>query len=144
MTLHRRAATPADLDRLLALRRESMDAHLRNSGASTSEADHRERLMHAFEHAQVLELDGEPIGLLKVVRQPPAWHLVQIQLEGHHRGAGLGTLLVEQVIEEAAQAGCDIRLGVLKANPAKRLYERLGFVVIAEGEHGYTMHRHRR
>jgi hypothetical protein len=30
-----------------------------------------------------------------------------------------------------------VRLGVLKANPARRLYERLGFVVVQEKERSY-------
>ena len=44
------------------------------------------------------------------------------------RGIGLGTSLVAQVLEYASQAVEEVRLTVATANnPARRLYERLGF-----------------
>ena len=141
MNVLRRAAAKSDIDYLLALRKGAMDEHLRNSGASTGEEEHFARLMYGFEHAQVLEVNGARIGLLKVVRQPPAWELIQIQLENQYRGSGLGTELLEQLIEEAAKGGCDMKLSVLKANPAKGLYERLGFEVIGQDEYEYQMYR---
>ena len=32
-----------------------------------------------------------------------------------------------------------VELSVLKLNPARRLYERLGFVQVSEGEYSYLM-----
>lgn len=43
------------------------------------------------------------------------------------------------VLREAGQAGVAVELSVLKVNPARRLYERLGFVQVSEGEHSYLM-----
>jgi len=136
-----RPATQSDIPYLLALRKDVMDEHLRNSGASTSEDEHLKRLMYGFEHAQVLEVNGRPIGLMKLARKAPTWELIQIQLDSSYRGTGLGTQLLWEVIEEAAENGCDVQLSVLKANPARSLYERLGFEVVGQDEHEYHMHR---
>jgi len=40
---------------------------------------------------------------------------------------------------EARDAGASLKLDVLKANPARRLYERLGFTVIADTAHLFEM-----
>ena len=40
-------------------------------------------------------------------------------------------------------ADAEIRLSVLKANPARRVYERLGFTVVAEKAHAFEMVRAR-
>jgi ribosomal protein S18 acetylase RimI-like enzyme len=44
-----------------------------------------------------------------------------------HRGAGIGRHLLETLQFDAAHARRPLRLSVRKSNPARRLYERLGF-----------------
>jgi ribosomal protein S18 acetylase RimI-like enzyme len=137
--LTRRPATTEDVRFLLALRHQSMDQHLAASGASTSEADHLSRLMYRFDCAEVLLRNGVPVGLLKVARDPPEWKIIQIQFMPELQGKGLGALLLNRVIAEAKAANVALVLTVLKANPAKGLYERLGFVVEGEDEFEYRM-----
>lgn len=137
--LTRRPATEQDIPFLLALRHQSMDQHLAASGASTSEADHLSRLTYRFDCAEVLMLNGVPVGLLKVSRDPPEWKIIQIQLIPKLQGRGLGALLLRQVITEAKSANVALVLSVLKANPAKGLYEHLGFVVEGECDLEYCM-----
>ena len=67
------------------------------------------------------------------------WHLIQIQMKPVFQGQGLGTQLIQTVIHEARSAGASLSLNVLKANPALRLYERLGFVVVEDAPHAYGM-----
>ena len=45
------------------------------------------------------------------------------------QGKSIGTKLLQSLVEEAREAGASLKLSVLKANPARRLYERMGFVV---------------
>jgi ribosomal protein S18 acetylase RimI-like enzyme len=96
-------------------------------------------VMAHFEWARIIMLSARPVGLLKVVREGSEWDLVQIQLVPEMQGAGLGKRLVEGVIAEARNAGASLRLSVLRENPARRLYERLGFVVFSEGPHSFEM-----
>ena len=139
MNLTRRPAAESDVPFLMRLRRESMDEHLIATGASTSETDHQARLRYRFDCAEVLLQDGNPVGLLKVSRDGRDWKVVQIQLVSRLQGQGLGAMLLKQVIAEAMAAGASLTLSVLKANPARSLYERLGFVVEGESGHEYNM-----
>lgn len=139
--LQRRQATPEDIPFLLDLRQRTMNGHMIASGGEVSDAHHMARLMHRFECAEVLLHEGAPVGLLKVSRDPHEWVLIQIQLASGYQGGGIGAGLLAEVIDQAAREGVDLTLSVLKANPAKSLYERFGFVVERESELSYEMRR---
>ena len=49
-----------------------------------------------------------------------------------HRGTGMGTALLKDLLAEAERAGKPVRLQVLKTNRAIRLYARLGFAITGE------------
>lgn len=57
------------------------------------------------------------------------------------QGRGLGSRIIRDLLAEADQAKASIRLTVLRPNPAKKLYERLGFVVVSEDEFRFTLRR---
>ena len=134
-----RPATPADLPFLLALRLATMAGHFERQGIAQSEDEHRLRVERRFDAACVVVCDGTDAGLLKLVREAPTWTLEQIQLLPAYQGRGLGRAILAAVIAEARAAAMPLQLGVLKANPARRLYERLGFAVSAESATGFTM-----
>lgn len=75
----------------------------------------------------VLELEGQPVGRLWVVRGEHELRLVDVTLLPALRGRGLGTGVLRSLQEEAARAGKPLRLHVTRNNPALRLYTRLGF-----------------
>lgn len=57
--------------------------------------------------------------------------VLAVAVETECRGRGVGTLLLRSLIEEVQAAGYPgISLSVDAANPAKRLYERLGFAEV--------------
>ncbi|WP_256984070.1 GNAT family N-acetyltransferase [Streptomyces sp. XY006] len=65
-------------------------------------------------------------------RTPRKGELVMdgIAVDAHHRGGGIGSLLLKEVAAIAAENGCRrIRLDVIDTNPrARALYERHGFL----------------
>lgn len=130
MTL--RPANDSDLPFLLDLRLQTMDQHLIASGVHLSREEHMQRVLHSFDCAEIITVDGQARGLLKLDRNGTDWHLIQIQLVPELQRLGLGTQLMGRIISEARSAGASLRLGVLKINPARRLYERLGFLVVGE------------
>ncbi|GAB2652820.1 GNAT family N-acetyltransferase [Arenimonas aestuarii] len=136
-----RAATEADLPFLLALRQESMGPHLATAGLHGTADDFMARVMHCFECAQIVQVGGKPVGLLKLQRGSAEWRLLQLQLSADVRGQGLGRSLLEAILDEAARAGTPVTLSVLKANPARRLYESLGFAVVSEDADEWHMAR---
>ncbi len=93
----------------------------------------------ANECAEIILVEGEPAGMLKIARDGKNWYLIQIQVVPQLQGAGLGSRLLRELVEEARSAGASLGLDVLKVNVARRLYERLGFVIVGESEHSFEM-----
>lgn len=82
----------------------------------------------------VVEREGRPIGRLYRDDRDDEIRLVDIALLAAERGRGVGGRLMRAVLDEAAARGVPVRIHVERTNPARRLYERLGFEVEAPGE----------
>ncbi|MGL4232973.1 MAG: GNAT family N-acetyltransferase, partial [Casimicrobium sp.] len=68
-------------------------------------------------------------------------HIGDIQLEESARNRGIGKQAIERVFAIARSRGLrEVTLNVFRDNPAIRLYERMGFVVI---DHGFDKFRMR-
>lgn len=75
-----------------------------------------------------LIVEGDQVlGRLYVQRGERVWLVLDIALLPRHRRQGIGTRLLEQVIAEAESAGKPVQIHVEQFNPARRLYDRLGF-----------------
>jgi ribosomal protein S18 acetylase RimI-like enzyme len=81
---------------------------------------------------QVVLVDGEPAGRLYVDRREDEIRIVDIALLPEHRGRGLGTALLRELLEEADAAGKPVTIHLERFNPALRLYERLGFAQVED------------
>jgi GNAT superfamily N-acetyltransferase len=77
----------------------------------------------------VVLVDGEPCGRLYVYRGESEIRIVDIALLPEHRGHGVGSALLYDLLDEADGAGKRVTIHVERFNPALRLYERLGFAV---------------
>ena len=75
----------------------------------------------------VIEQAGRPIGRLYVDRWPAEIRIVDISLLPEARGGGIGSALLRMILEEGAASRLPVSIHVEYNNPAKRLYERLGF-----------------
>lgn len=137
--VHLRPAQPDDEAFLLALRKQTMTEHLSRVGLDLDDAHHRQRLLANYADASVICAGTEDIGLLKAYRSETAWVLMQIQLMPAWQGQGIGAEVIGALIAKAREEGLSVTLSVLKGNPARRLYERLGFRVFAESEHEYEL-----
>lgn len=83
---------------------------------------------------QIIELETQPIGRMVVLREQASWRLIDISLLPEYRAQGIGGELIRNLISESSQAGAALQLQVLNTNPARRLYERLGFVSTAQDQ----------
>lgn len=81
---------------------------------------------------RVIEVDGEPAGRFYLDRGEREIRVVDIALLPEYRGAGTGTRLLRELIEEAGSAERSVTLHVEIFNPARRFYERLGFRPVEE------------
>lgn len=76
---------------------------------------------------QLLVLGDEPIGRLYVDHRPDEIRILDIALLPAYRNRGIGTRLIEEILDRGAAAGLPVRMHVEQYNPALRLYQRLGF-----------------
>jgi ribosomal protein S18 acetylase RimI-like enzyme len=137
--LRLRPATPEDQAFLLGLRKQTMTEHLSRVGLALDDDHHRQRLLANYADACVICVADEAIGLCKAYRSEAAWVLMQIQVASAWQGRGVGADIITALIAQARQDGLPVSLSVLKGNPAKRLYERLGFREFAQSEHEYEL-----
>lgn len=81
----------------------------------------------------IIQQDGQPIGRLLLDRGHPAdLRVVDIALLPEARGRGLGQAFLAAVQEEARSEGKKVSIHVEQENPAKRLYNRMGFRDISQ------------
>lgn len=80
----------------------------------------------------VVVVDGEPAGRLYVDRSPEEIRVVDIALLPAFRGRGVGTVLLTGILGEAADSGRRVVIHVEHQNPARALYDRLGFVPVED------------
>ncbi|MFM0730625.1 GNAT family N-acetyltransferase [Paraburkholderia sediminicola] len=134
-----RPVLAADEPFLFELRKATMTEHLTRVGESADDAEHRARLLHRYDAAQVICIDGAPAGLLKAHRTENEWVVVQLQIAPTHQGRGIGERALRTVLLAAQAEALPVTLKVLKGNPARRLYERLGFKTVGEDEIQFHM-----
>jgi ribosomal protein S18 acetylase RimI-like enzyme len=89
---------------------------------------------------EIVEHDGAPIGRIVTARTPDAVLIVDIALIASWRRRGIGTSLVNGVLDEARAADLPVRLSVVANNAAAlRFYLRLGFRPIASSAIGMRL-----
>jgi ribosomal protein S18 acetylase RimI-like enzyme len=120
------ASTRADELSVVAWDDALKEAFLR---AQFEAQDHWYREHYAGGSFDVVLVDGKPSGRLYVYRGEAEIRIVDIALLPEHRGNGVGTALLRDLMDEADAACKRVTIHVERFNPALRLYERLGFAV---------------
>jgi ribosomal protein S18 acetylase RimI-like enzyme len=90
---------------------------------------------------RIITIDGAGIGWLQSTKQSDALFLAQLFVDASFRRQGIGTQVMHRIIGEAARVDAAVTLGVVKTNPAFRLYQRLGFQVTHEDDRKFYMRR---
>jgi ribosomal protein S18 acetylase RimI-like enzyme len=82
-----------------------------------------------YPHCQFLmiELEGRPIGRLYIDRGEDDIRITDIALLPEWRGHGIGRMLMEEILAEGRNTGKRVTIYVEHYNPARGLYDRLGF-----------------
>jgi len=83
--------------------------------------------------------DERPIGRLYVHRRSDEIRLMDIALLLPYRQQGIGSFLINQILDEATIASLPVTIHVERFNPALNLYRRLGFGLVEERGVHYFM-----
>ena len=89
---------------------------------------------------QIIDYSGKNIGAISKTDHDDHVFLNEIQLLPEFQGQGIGSALITQELDRVEMMDIPMRLRVLKQNrQARKLYERLGFVVYGETEAHFLM-----
>jgi GNAT superfamily N-acetyltransferase len=139
LTLRRAGAH--DVDFSFQLLKETMRGHaIATWGTWWEEQSRRETVEQVSSgRTEIIELNQVPIGVHMIDRPGTHIQLVQLYIAKEFQRRGFGTQLLKRLFVEARESNLPIRLRVLAVNPAKALYERLGFVVVETTPERYLM-----
>ena len=91
-------------------------------------------------HKKIILIDGCPAGVYAShITENGDFFINEISLLKEYQGKGIGRNILEKQLEENRKNNIRTILQVFKDNPAKRLYEKLGFKIYGETETHYQM-----
>lgn len=103
---------------------------------------------HGDDKCLVAEVGGKVAGAVWARIMDDYGHIdddtpsLAISLDKDHRGFGIGTDMMKQMLRRLKEAGYQrASLSVRKENDAVKMYLKVGFVIIAENEEEYIMVR---
>ncbi len=135
-----RPATPSDLGFCWPIYRDAMKP-LTEAVSQWNEAAQLKLIEQAVADTgtSILRRDEADAGWLQVEETRHVLLLKQPFLLPAARNRGLGTRFLTSMKERAERKRKDLTLEVMSNNPARRLYERLGFKVVATANGKITM-----
>lgn len=141
--LTKRPATDQDMELIFAILRATLGKYVEQTWGVWDETVQRQRFdqVTRVEDHFILQLAGQDVGCLCYRESETEVRLARIFILPQYQNRGFGTQIMRDLMVRADRKGLPIRLSVLRVNPARLLYERLGFSVVAESETHYTMLR---
>jgi ribosomal protein S18 acetylase RimI-like enzyme len=82
--------------------------------------------------SKIIVIDGHDAGVLRVDEFDTHIHVDQLWILPGFQRQGFGRIILMQILEQSKAKGLPLRLWVLRVNPAKEFYERLGFSIIEQ------------
>ena len=93
-------------------------------------------------HKRIIIVNGKPVGVYAIhITDDGDLFINEISILKQYQNKGLGRKILENQLGENQKKGIRTILQVFKENPAKKLYESLGFTVYGETETHYQMEK---
>ena len=83
---------------------------------------------------EIVNLSGDDVGWLSVHKSASSVEIDSIYILPQAQKMGIGTMLISRIIHDARATGLTVTISTAKINPARTLYQRLGFQVCGETE----------
>ena len=138
-----RNCTLDDFDFLFELKKQNFKWYVDKIWGWNDE-DQKQRLKQDLEehlaHKRIILIDNKSAGVYVVhTTENGDLFINEISILKEYQNKGIGRKILEEQLKENQSKGIRTILQVFKDNPAKSLYERLGFKVYGETETHYQM-----
>lgn len=87
----------------------------------------------------MIVVDKQCVGKLLIEELADYHHLIDISILPTYQRKGIASSIIAELLQKAREGNKAVILRVFHTNPARRLYERLGFQVVSENELYLTM-----
>ncbi len=143
MTTTLRPITPQDMDFLYQVYASTRETEMAVVDWTAAQKEAFLQMQFTAQHTHYQEyfgdasfdlilLDGEAVGRLYLHQRKDEFRIIDLALLTQHRGKGIGSALMRDILDQAAQADLPVRIHAEKNNPALDLYYRLGFREIGD------------
>lgn len=123
-----RPARRDEFELLYAIHRAAMERYVAATWGGWDEAFQREHFRDNWPaERQAVEVGGELAGFLEVVEHDGIPWVGNLELHPRFHNRGIGSAILRDVQQAAAASGRPLGLQVLRVNPARTLYLRMGF-----------------
>jgi GNAT superfamily N-acetyltransferase len=134
-----RSANAADFDYCANLYFAGMEKTMCELGLDARRQLTNFRQRWAAGETRIIVREGMDVGWVQSRIEGDSIFVAQLFVERSWQGRGTGTHVMACILDEAARAGRGVTLGVVKTNPALRLYERLGFRTTHEDDRKFYL-----
>jgi ribosomal protein S18 acetylase RimI-like enzyme len=142
MKLTKHAATDRDVAFLVDTFLHAMRTSITSSRGDWDESRERMQFLEQLQipHTWIIWRGDVKVGFWMAMECGNDLELHTLCIAPEYQRQGVGTAVTRQLLDEARGRGCGVVVLVLKANTeARKLYERLGFVVTEESDNHFRM-----
>lgn len=138
-----RDCTLEDFDFLFELKKQNFKVYVEKIWGWDDETQKKrliDDLNEHLSHKKIVVLDEKDIGSYAThITENNELFINEISLLKEYQNKGIGTDILTKQLEECEKKNMKILLQVFKENPARNLYEKLGFKIYNETETHYQM-----
>ena len=135
-----RQATDDDYDFLWRLHYDTLKPYVEKIW-SWDEQWQADRFRQTFDadRNQIIQLDEKDVGVVDAQTRSDDIFLANIQISPQFQRQGIGKAIIITILADANEKQIPVTLQVFKINPARHLYERLGFKIVETTATHYRM-----
>lgn len=135
-----RPAARAESEALFAIHRAALERYVAETWGSWDQEMQQVFWVEYWPASRQAILIGDELaGFLDLEERPGTVWVGNIELHPRFQNFGVGSAMLREIQGDAVSRGFGVSLQVLKVNPARRLYERLGFRETGQTETHYQM-----
>lgn len=131
MRINLRPISEIDFEFIYKVTKAAMQAYVEQTWGSWVDDQQRMQIYNSINLSthQIIQFNAQDVGCLALERHLSHIQLTKLYLLPDFQCHDIGTFLIRQLVTEAKELKIPLRLRVLAVNPARRFYEREGFVV---------------